>query len=179
MTEEYYIGQIFEEIYPPEAASWCGDNNAKIIELEPETREVEETYTEQVPVEKEIVVPAEYDNEGNVIVEEHTETITEYEEQEKTRTVEVTVRRFEIVAIPEPPAPTEEEQRQKRAEAYRLEKDPITCQITSLRDEEQTPDVVEEINELLQKRTEVVKDIQERYPYPVDNDPEYDVLVEG
>lgn len=65
------------------------------------------------------------------------------------------------------PAPTEEEQRQKRAEAYRLEKDPITCQITSLRDEEQTPEIIEEINELLQKRTEVVKDIQERYPYPV------------
>ncbi len=68
---------------------------------------------------------------------------------------------------PEEPAPTEEEQRQKRAEAYRLEKDPITCQIESLRDEEQTPEVIEEINELLQKRTEVVKDIQERYPYPV------------
>lgn len=68
---------------------------------------------------------------------------------------------------PEEPAPTEEEQRQKRAEAYRLEKDPITCQITSLRDEEQTPEIVEEINELLQKRTEVVADIKERYPYPV------------
>lgn len=70
---------------------------------------------------------------------------------------------------PEIPAPTEEEQRQKRAEAYRLEKDPITCQIISLRDEEQTPEVIEEIRELLQKRTEIVKDIQERYPYPEDN----------
>ena len=67
----------------------------------------------------------------------------------------------------EHPAPTEEEQRQKRAEAYRLEKDPITCQITSLRDEEQTPEVVEEIKELLQKRTEIVEEIKERYPYPV------------
>lgn len=65
------------------------------------------------------------------------------------------------------PAPTEEEQRQKRAEAYRLEKDPITCQIASLRDEEQTSEVVEEIKELLQKRTEVVEEIKERYPYPV------------
>lgn len=77
------------------------------------------------------------------------------------------VRRFQIVEVPLPPAPTEEEQRQKRAEAYRLEKDPITCQITSLRDEEQTPEVVEEINELLQKRAEVVEEIKERYPYPV------------
>ena len=70
---------------------------------------------------------------------------------------------------PEEPAPTEEEQRQKRAEAYRLEKDPITCQITSLRDEEQTQEVVEEINELIQKRTEIVKNIQKRYPYPEGN----------
>ena len=70
----------------------------------------------------------------------------------------------------EHPAPTEEEQRQKRAEAYRLEKDPITCQITSLRDEEQTPEIIEEINELLQKREEVVKDIQERYPYPEESE---------
>lgn len=80
---------------------------------------------------------------------------------------------------PQKPAPTEEEQRQKRAEAYRLEKDPITCQITSLRDKEQTPEIIKEINELIQKRAEVVTAIQERYPYPVDNDPEYDVIVEG
>ncbi|MBO7694949.1 MAG: hypothetical protein J6T10_20215 [Methanobrevibacter sp.] len=69
---------------------------------------------------------------------------------------------------PEPPAPTREEQRQKRADAYTREKDPITCQITSLRDEEQTPEIIAEINELLQKRAEVVADIQERYPYPVE-----------
>lgn len=69
---------------------------------------------------------------------------------------------------PEEPAPTKEEQRQKRADAYTREKDPITCQITSLRDEEQTPEIIAEINELLQKRAEVVADIQERYPYPVE-----------
>lgn len=109
---DFYIGQIFNGTYPPEAANWCNTNNAIIQEID-----------------------------------EH---------------------RYEICAIPEPPAPTEEEQRQKRAEAYRLEKDPITCQITSLRDEEQTPEVIEEINELLQKRAEVVKEIQDRYPYPVE-----------
>ena len=64
-------------------------------------------------------------------------------------------------------APTEEEQRQKRAEAYRLEKDPITCQITSLRDEEQTPEVIEEIERLKQERSAKVEEIKERYPYPV------------
>ena len=32
---EYYIGQIFEEMYPPEAAAWCNENNAIITEIEP------------------------------------------------------------------------------------------------------------------------------------------------
>lgn len=32
---EYYIGQIFNETYPPDAASWCNENNAYIEEIEP------------------------------------------------------------------------------------------------------------------------------------------------
>lgn len=31
---EYYIGQIFEEIYPSDVAEWCDKNNARIVELE-------------------------------------------------------------------------------------------------------------------------------------------------
>lgn len=68
------------------------------------------------------------------------------------------------------PQPTEEQQRQKRAEAYREEVDPITSQISRLRDEEQTTEIIEKIDELLKKRSEVVKDIQERYPYPVEEE---------
>lgn len=30
MNQEYYIGQIFEGNYPPEAAIWCNANNAYI-----------------------------------------------------------------------------------------------------------------------------------------------------
>lgn len=30
---EYYIGQIFDGIYPPEAANWCNNNNAYIEEI--------------------------------------------------------------------------------------------------------------------------------------------------
>lgn len=71
---------------------------------------------------------------------------------------------------PEQPAPTYEEQRQNRAEAYRLEKDPITCQIQSLRDEEQTPEVIEEIEQLKQQRNAVVEDIHNRYPYPTESE---------
>lgn len=31
---EYYIGQKFSGMYPPEAAEWCNENNAYIDELE-------------------------------------------------------------------------------------------------------------------------------------------------
>lgn len=63
--------------------------------------------------------------------------------------------------------PTLEEQKQKRAEAYRIKKDPITCEILSLKDEEQTKEIIKEIEELKLKRAKVVKKIQEQYPYPL------------
>lgn len=31
--EEFYIGQKFENEYPPEAAWWCNENQAKIDEI--------------------------------------------------------------------------------------------------------------------------------------------------
>lgn len=68
---------------------------------------------------------------------------------------------------PEPPPPTEEEQRQKRAYAYQQEVDPITCHIQRLEDEEQTPEIEQEIADLKQKRSAKVEEIKERYPYPV------------
>lgn len=65
------------------------------------------------------------------------------------------------------PAPTEEEQRQKREQAYTQEVDPITCHISRLADEEQTPEIEQEIAELKQERSAKVEEIKERYPYPV------------
>ena len=32
---DYYVGQIFENEYPPEAAAWVNDNNCYIDEIEP------------------------------------------------------------------------------------------------------------------------------------------------
>ena len=64
------------------------------------------------------------------------------------------------------PAPSKEEQAEKRKQAYVLEKDPITCHIQALKDEEQTPEILEEIESLKQERAEVVKEIKERFPYP-------------
>ena len=73
---EYYIGQIFEDMYPSDAADWCNSNNAKIVEIDPITKEVEEEY------------------------EEYNQETGEFET--KTRMVEKTLRRFEIQEIPEP-----------------------------------------------------------------------------
>ena len=69
--------------------------------------------------------------------------------------------------VPPEPAPTEEEQRQKREQAYTQEVDPITCHISRLEDEEQTPEIEQGIAELKQERSAKVKEIKERYPYPV------------
>ena len=83
------------------------------------------------------------------------------------------VKAGEIIPILDKiPEPTKEEQRQARAEAYRLEKDPITCQIISLRDEEQTPEVIAEIAALVEERKAKVEEIKQRYPYPVEENEE-------
>ena len=69
---------------------------------------------------------------------------------------------------PEPPAPSKEEQSEKRAEAYRVEVDPITSHIQRLRDAKQTEEIVAEIAELIAERDAKVAEIKERYPYPTD-----------
>lgn len=79
-------------------------------------------------------------------------------------------KRYEIKAVPEPPAPTEEEQRENRARAYQSDVDPITSHISRLRDEEQTEEIIAEIEELKAERTAKVEEIKERYPYPVGED---------
>lgn len=48
---EYYIGQIFKEEYPPEAADWCNSNNCFIDEIEPinNKRRFEIKETQPIP----------------------------------------------------------------------------------------------------------------------------------
>lgn len=109
---EYYVGQIFEEMYPSEAADWCNENDKVIVEIDP------------------------VDN----------------------------MRRFQIQEIPKH-IPTEEEQRQNRANAYQQEVDPITSHIQRLRDKEQTPEIIAEIEQLIAERDAKVEEIKQRYPY--------------
>lgn len=35
MNEEFYIGQIFEGMYPKKASDWANENNAQILEIDP------------------------------------------------------------------------------------------------------------------------------------------------
>ena len=69
---------------------------------------------------------------------------------------------------PVKPAPTKEEQSAKRETAYVDEVDPITCHINRLKDEEQTPEIEQEIEELKQERSAQVEEIKERFPYPTE-----------
>lgn len=66
------------------------------------------------------------------------------------------------------PLPTYEEVRQTREALYRDQKDPITCQIQSLRDEEETEEILAEIEALKVKRAEIVAKIKEENPYPTE-----------
>lgn len=66
----------------------------------------------------------------------------------------------------EPLPPTKEEQRENRARAYKEEVDSITSHIQRLRDEEQTEEIITEIESLVAERTAKVEEIKQRYPYP-------------
>lgn len=70
------------------------------------------------------------------------------------------------------PTPSHEEQSAKRRAEYVEKKDPITCAIQSLRDEEQTEEVKAEIDALIAERKEIVAEIQAKYPYPVEENKE-------
>ncbi len=59
-----------------------------------------------------------------------------------------------------------EECRQNRETAYAAEVDCITAHINRLRDEEQTPEIEQEIKDLQAERTAKVEEIKQRYPYP-------------
>lgn len=73
---------------------------------------------------------------------------------------------------PKKPAPTKEDQEQARAAEYNLYVDPITAHIQRLRDEEQTQEIIDKINALIDERKEKVEEIKAKYPYPVGDDHE-------
>lgn len=71
-----------------------------------------------------------------------------------------------VVKNPEPLPPTRSEVEAIRRSLYIAQKDPLTCQIESLKDEEQTPEIVAEIEALKVERAGIVAKIKEDNPYP-------------
>lgn len=63
------------------------------------------------------------------------------------------------------PLPTNEEQAEKRKQAYIAEVDPITAHINRLKDEEQTEEIVADIESLKAERSAKIQEIKERFPY--------------
>lgn len=66
------------------------------------------------------------------------------------------------VVIPEP---THEDIAQIRAQEYQAKVDPITAHISRLKDEEQTEDIIAEIETLKSERSAKIQEIKERFPY--------------
>lgn len=63
------------------------------------------------------------------------------------------------------PLPTNEEQTEKRKQAYIAETDPIQIHIDRLKDKQQTPEIIAEIETLRAERDEKIVAIKEKYPY--------------
>ena len=76
---------------------------------------------------------------------------------------------YVIVEIPTPVL-TYEEVSARREVLYREKVDPLTSQIQRLRDEEQTEEVIAEIEKLIEKRNKIVATIKEENPYPTENE---------
>ena len=103
--------------------------------------------------------------------DENFEAAKKWAELNNARFVEIapkseTIRQFQIIELSY--EELYEEVRQTREQLYKDQKDPITCQIQSLRDEEQTDEILAEIENLLVKRKTVVATIKTQHPYPVE-----------
>lgn len=86
----------------------------------------------------------------------------------------------EKVWFEDKPEPSIEEKneaiRATREMLYRGTVDPITSQISRLRDEEQSPEVEQEIQNLLAQRSELVAKIREENPYIEESLPDTSVV---
>lgn len=54
MNEDFYIGQIFNGSYPPEAAYWCNTHNAVLVEINVRTYQIQEVPPAPAPTKEDI-----------------------------------------------------------------------------------------------------------------------------
>lgn len=106
-----------------------------------------------------IIAISDTDNEFPCLVKDTVET------DETHTTADYDQYNGEYLLKSEIPAPTQEEQSKKREAAYIAETDPIQTHIDRLKDGEQTPEIVAEIEKLRIERDEKIAAIKARYPY--------------
>lgn len=106
-----------------------------------------------------IIAISDTDSEFPCLVKDTVET------DETHTTADYDQHNGEYLLIDDIPKPSHDEQSEKRALAYQQEVDPITSHISRLRDKEQTPEVIAEIEQLVAERDAKVEEIKTRYPY--------------
>lgn len=147
------------------------DDNKKFILLDSDHDKLRATAL--MLAKKETVVVEDFDEDGNKIGE-HAETkiVPMFDED----TVDEAIKEYADKDIEfayngdkylkgYTPAIDNEYQRQMREKAYETETDPIQTHIDRLKDKEQTPEIVAEIETLRTERDEKIAAIKERYPY--------------
>lgn len=106
-----------------------------------------------------IIAISDTDNEFLCLVKDSVESDPEH------TTADYDQYNGEYLLKSEIPLPTNEEQSEKRKQAYIAETDPIQIHIDRLKDKEQTPEIIAEIEALRAERDEKIAAIKEKYPY--------------
>lgn len=97
------LNDVFNSSQYDEAYRFISENKGTtIIELEPRLEEVKKTREVETIEKQEQIIPAEYDEEGNIIKEETVEIIEVPVIKEETYTVEELARYYQIVELPKP-----------------------------------------------------------------------------
>lgn len=147
------------------------DDNKKFILLDSDHDKLRATAL--MLVKEEMVTVVDYDDDGNEIGQ-HSET--HYVPMFDEDTVDEAIKEYDESEIEKSydgsnylkgyaPLPSNEYQSSQREKAYEAETDPIQTHIDRLKDGEQTPEIIAEIETLRIERDEKIDAIKARYPY--------------
>lgn len=147
------------------------DDNKKFILLDSDHDKLR--MTALMLAKEEVVTVVDYDDDGNEIGQ-HSET--HYVPMFDEDTVDEAIKEYDESEIEKSydgsdylkgyaPLPSNEYQSSQREKAYEAETDPIQTHIDRLKDGEQTPEIIAEIEALRIERDEKIDAIKARYPY--------------
>lgn len=147
------------------------DDNKKFILLDSDHDKLRATAL--MLAKEEVITVVDYDDDGNEIGQ-HSET--HYVPMFDEDTVDEAIKEYDESEIEKSydgsnymkgyaPLPSNEYQSSQREKAYEAETDPIQTHIDRLKDGEQTPEIIAEIEALRIERDEKIDAIKARYPY--------------